>query len=561
MTRTAPRWLDHLPAAMLTLGVGLLSWMSRWMTLDVTPWARTEKCLFIGLALALFAVYALSVWAIVRKRLRLGLWPILAWAAVMRLLLLPSVPIQETDQCRYLWDGVVLAHGLNPYKFAPAEIRSYETEPLRFAPGLWDELDSLNALRKSSPAISENFERINNAAVPTIYFPFAQMTFAIAAFLGPGSLLAWRLVVLLLDACLIRLLLLCLARFDLPRDRIAIYAWSPLVLKEYINTAHFDVLMMALLTGAFLLLLPRRGRLGAISPSGHHLLLAGVALGAAVATKLMPLILLPIWLRQLGWKGLSAALLTMVLLTLPFSGVTGATGPSGMEGLEDRGPGFAAGKAMFTGLVTFGHHWEFNSSLVSLFEEGLEHCGVPGYGKPEARTLFHLRGWGFRLDAFLLAKLLAASLFGAIWLGIVGWAWKQTRPGEKNAAPTVSPKSSSRSEDAKRSNIAATTCALTEETFERSSRLCAATLGTIGVMLLCSPVANPWYVGWLVPWLVLTPRGPWLLLTGVTFLNYHYFLDGGYIDWVRWVEYLPVYLWLAWMAWSRLRSGRGPVST
>ncbi len=527
MAKRAPRWADHLPAATIAVGLGLLSWMSRWMTLDVTPWAKTEKCLFIGLALALFAVYALSVWAIVRQRLRLGLWPILAWAAVMRLLLLPSVPIQETDHCRYLWDGVVLAHGLNPYKFAPSEIRSYETEPLRFAPGLWDELESLNALRESSPAVSENFDRINNATVPTIYFPFAQLTFAAAAFIGPGSLWAWRVLTLLLDACLIRLLLLCLTRLELPRERIAIYAWSPLALKEYINTGHFDILMMTLLTGAFLLLLPPMGRVDSASPPRRRLFAVGVTLGAAIATKLMPVILLPIWLRQLGWKGLAAAVLTVVVLTLPFSGLTGAAGPTGMEGLEDRGPGFAAGRATFTGLVTFGHHWEFNSSLVSLFEGGLMQCGVPGYGEPEARILFHLRGWGFRLDAFLLAKLLAASLFGAIWLGIVWWSWNRTRPSQKNAYPDLS----------------------------------AATLGTIGAMLLCSPVTNPWYVGWLIPWLVLTPRGPWLLLTGVTFLNYHYFLDGGYIDWVRWIEYLPVYLWLAWEAWGRLRTGRTPVST
>ena len=45
---------------------------------------------------------------------------LLLFSILFRLTLLVSAPIQEIDFYRYLWDGRVLWHGLNPYRFAPS---------------------------------------------------------------------------------------------------------------------------------------------------------------------------------------------------------------------------------------------------------------------------------------------------------------------------------------------------------------------------------------------------------------------------------------------------------
>jgi len=47
-------------------------------------------------------------------------------ALVTRAILIPSFPIQESDLYRYLWDGRVVAAGMDPYRFSPEEIDRFE---------------------------------------------------------------------------------------------------------------------------------------------------------------------------------------------------------------------------------------------------------------------------------------------------------------------------------------------------------------------------------------------------------------------------------------------------
>ena len=44
---------------------------------------------------------------------------------LFRCAIIPSQQIQEDDVYRYLWDGKVFAHGINPFKFSPEEINEY----------------------------------------------------------------------------------------------------------------------------------------------------------------------------------------------------------------------------------------------------------------------------------------------------------------------------------------------------------------------------------------------------------------------------------------------------
>ncbi|HEV8376069.1 MAG TPA: glycosyltransferase 87 family protein [Candidatus Polarisedimenticolia bacterium] len=77
--------------------------------------------------------------------------------------------------------------------------------------------------------------------------------------------------------------------------------------------------------------------------------------------------------------------------------------------------------------------------------------------------------------------------------------------------------------------------------------------------LLLSPTVHPWYVLWLVPFLVFIPSRGWILFTGLVSLSY---LDPGPVgaaghgmDWVRWAEYLPLFALLV-VDGLRARQGR-----
>ena len=73
---------------------------------------------FIGLYTIQFIGYFILFWKI-REGHKINLKLFLSLALALRLLLIFSLPMIEDDFWRYLWDGRVLAHSLNPYAFAP----------------------------------------------------------------------------------------------------------------------------------------------------------------------------------------------------------------------------------------------------------------------------------------------------------------------------------------------------------------------------------------------------------------------------------------------------------
>ncbi|RZK52563.1 MAG: hypothetical protein EOO59_13540 [Hymenobacter sp.] len=99
-----------------------------------------------------------------------------------------------------------------------------------------------------------------------------------------------RLVLLLADVGAAALLLWLLPLAGWPARRALAYLLHPLVVVEVMGNVHMEgvVVCLLLLTGA--LLVRRRTRL------------AAGALALAVATKLLPLLALPLLARQLGWR-------------------------------------------------------------------------------------------------------------------------------------------------------------------------------------------------------------------------------------------------------------------
>ncbi len=106
---------------------------------------------------------------------------IIAIGLIPRLALLPAAPSLSEDLYRYLWDGRLLAHGINPFAHAPSD------------PALAGFHDDV-------------YRAMNHAGVPTIYPPGAQLLFAAAGTLG-GSPLAWKGLILALEGLLLAALI------------------------------------------------------------------------------------------------------------------------------------------------------------------------------------------------------------------------------------------------------------------------------------------------------------------------------------------------------------------
>jgi hypothetical protein len=191
-----------------------------------------------------------------------------------RLALFGSIPVQENDFYRYLWDGAVTANGFNPWAFAPQAVLDGTADP------------ALNALGSEA---GEVLERVNYADVRSVYPPVTQLAFAGAYWLKPFSLDAWRAVLLVLELAMLGLILMLLRQCGRPALWCAVYWWNPIAIKEVMNAGHMEPVVMLPVLAALLLAIKSRS----VTAS----LLAAIAAGA----KVWPVLLLPaIWRQSLG---------------------------------------------------------------------------------------------------------------------------------------------------------------------------------------------------------------------------------------------------------------------
>ena len=213
-------------------------------------------------------------------------------AVLLRLLILPITP--GDDVWRYRWEGMIQLHGFNPYQSGP-------------------ESPALAALRNS------DWSKINHRGYPAIYPPLTEAIFAAVAAAG-NSLCIYKAIFALADLAGIAVLRRLLVRSNLPANQAAWYAWNPLAIYTFAGAAHFDSLMTLALLGAIWALggdvgltVPLRSKWVSSGESGWCCLSA-LFLGAAIAIKIAPLALLPVWMLALQtWRRI------VVLLPVAFA--------------------------------------------------------------------------------------------------------------------------------------------------------------------------------------------------------------------------------------------------
>ena len=240
-----------------------------------------------GQLLGLFAVALLAYAWLLHSRLpwRWGLGA----ALLFRLLWLPATPAFSDDVHRFRWDGLLVANGTNPYQYRPDEL---------IANGARTALPREAVRARVLPELQQLYRYLNSPHYYSVYPPVCQAVFgAVARWFpasGAGFALGLRLVLLLAEAGTAWLLLALLPALGGPPERALRYLLHPLVIVEIVGNLHFEGLMVLFVLLALWLL--ARGRWAA----------SAGALGLGVATKLLPLLALPLLVRRLGWRRAAA---------------------------------------------------------------------------------------------------------------------------------------------------------------------------------------------------------------------------------------------------------------
>lgn len=251
-------------------------------------------------------VFVLATWLLARSALsrRAAVILIFGVGVVLQLIAVSKPTTTSDDDYRYLWDAKVQFAGIDPYSYPPD------------APALARLRDGF--LFPASPCphpFPGGCTAINRPDVHTIYPPVAEGAFALiraASFGGHGQHLPVQLAGAL-GVIAIGWLLWRRARVrGWPPWTVALWLWCPLPILEYSNAGHIDWLAVLLTVLALSVAAIRRNAL------------AGLLLGAAIATKIYPAVVLPAMLKRRPWVVLASAAGLVAVSYLPHVLAVGA---------------------------------------------------------------------------------------------------------------------------------------------------------------------------------------------------------------------------------------------
>ena len=186
----------------------------------------------------------------------------------------------DNDMVRYLYDGRLQRLGYNPFEVVPADpaVAGTHTEETRKMPSI--------RARTPYPAAAQLFFRF----VVTIWESSRAMKWALVAC---DLLTIWVLVAWLRETKRSPWLAL-------------IYAWNPLVILEVAHSGHIDALGALWIAISAWMLSTGRG------------MRASIAFVLAVATKLLPIVLVPLYWKRIRVRDAAVAALVLAALYYPF---------------------------------------------------------------------------------------------------------------------------------------------------------------------------------------------------------------------------------------------------
>ena len=191
----------------------------------------------------------------------------------LRFILIFTIPNLSDDLYRFIWDGRLLIQGINPFDHLPSYYIEQNSQIKGLTRALYNQLNSPNYF--------------------TIYPPVNQVIFALATWLFPdsiwGSSMVMKSFLFTFEVGSIFLIVQLLKHFQLPAKNVLFYALNPLIILEITGNLHFEGAMVFFLLLAIWL----------IGVKGKWVLSA-IAFALSVASKLLPLMFLPLFIGRLG---------------------------------------------------------------------------------------------------------------------------------------------------------------------------------------------------------------------------------------------------------------------
>ncbi len=225
----------------------------------------------------------------------------------------------------------------------------------------------------------------------------------------------------------------------------------------------------------------------------YRRVLAGVLAGLAVSAKVYPVVAVAVLCRRFGRTGLLVCVLAGGIMHLPYI-------DAGLPGLA--------------GLGAYSTTWFGNASLFTLVRAGLAPLDDLGWSVPVPLALSGVlpsSPAALPLDGAMGARIVLAVLL--LW-GII--------------------------------------CIFRMDESRDVQVLRKAGLA-VALLFIVSPVQQPWYLGWVLPFAVLSGEVSWFILSGTMVTYYCFFSTRTYVRMtpqglpldLRWIEYLPFYgLWV-----------------
>jgi hypothetical protein len=388
------------------------------------------------------------------------LWYILI-GILFRIALIPSEPFLSDDIYRYLWDGKILAAGINPYKFAPLDIQLLEYRDHLVYPNL-------------------NFPEI-----ATSYPPVSQFMFLINNWFG-GSILSWKLLLFSLEILLLLIILKLIQHFGLSQNRLLIYFYNPLLIIETYSSGHPEI------TGVFffwlaVFLFYKRFDWNSV-----------IVFALSIMTKFIPLISVIPFLIKKFYRKSSLLIMTCVLLLLPF---------------------MFSGIIPLPGLFSYINRWEFNGGFYQLVISIMKPLDVKEYQWMVQNLSGHMET--FYINHAFYYKIIALLILTIILIDQMNKLRAISRFRSINF-------------------------------IQRSFILTA-------VFLVLTPTLHPWYLIWIIPFLVFIPNWSWIVFTLLIQASYLVLKDYVLISewkesvWILIVQYIPFYSLLLWEYLDRRR--------
>jgi hypothetical protein len=177
---------------------------------------------------------------------------------LIRLVFINTTPIGSDDIYRYMWDGKVQAHGINPYLYSPVDT-------------------SLNFLHSDKLPGLMNF-----SSMKSIYFPLSQWIFYAGYAISGENVYGYKLLLFIFELITLFSIYLLIKKLGVDRKYLLLYALCPLPIIQFAVDAHVDGFGLPFLILSLLFYL------------NNKKVLSLILLGISFSIKPVGLVLLPI---------------------------------------------------------------------------------------------------------------------------------------------------------------------------------------------------------------------------------------------------------------------------